>query len=163
MIHVSTIPAVPAAEAKADDVANDRTASRRAPFVARSAVLRRRRLDMRRTAELSQTRLTQQQAHRPTLGALSQERALGPTNDLDTIDIEEQRTNFTKIALQTMQRGIVDEDAGRRSPTGVVHSTNRQVGRDPGADRRVEVVFHARGRSGKLVEALGARPVHGIG
>ena len=163
VIHVPAVSAIPGADTKAHQVAHDGPASRCAPFVARTAVLCRRRLDTCLAAELSQARLMQQQAHRSSLGAFTEQRSLGPTQDLDTIDIEKQRTDFAEVALQAVERSIVDEDAGRRPPPGVVHAANRQVRRDPRADRSVEVVFDARGQSGNLLEALSARQSHGFG
>src|SRR5262249_8890916 len=106
-------------------VPRDRSASRRAGFVAGTAVLGRRRLDVRLTAELRQARLTQQQAHRASFGAFPEKGALRPTQDLDSVDIEEPRADFSKVALQAVERSIVDEDAGRRASTGVVAPPNR--------------------------------------
>src|SRR6516225_967180 len=163
VVDVTAVSAIPGAEAKAESVANDGSAKCRAGFVAWTAVLCGRPLDLRLATEFRQTRLTQQQPHCATLGTLTQERALRPADDLDAINIEEQRTNFAKVTRKAVQWGIVDKYAGGRSAAGVIHAADREVRRDAGADRGVKVVFDARCHGGHLLQVLGTRHIDGIG
>ena len=58
-------------------------------------------------SELAQ--LMQEQTHRTTLGPFPEQRTLRPADDFNAVDVEQQRTHFAKVALQAMQRGVVDE------------------------------------------------------